>query len=79
MPGDEELQIRGRLVRSLGALAKRIGPLSEDTAGYALERQNSEPVFALGGHVGRRLIQQERGPQRRRPALLALFITRQKL
>ena len=28
-----------------GALAKRIGPISDDTLGYALERQSPEPVF----------------------------------
>ena len=30
-----------------GALAKRIGPISDDTIGYALQRQSPEPVFAL--------------------------------
>jgi hypothetical protein len=38
-----------------GALTKRIGPLSEDAIGYALERQDPEPVLALGCHVARRL------------------------
>lgn len=38
-----------------GALAKRIGPLSDDTLGYALQRQSPEPVFALGCDVARRL------------------------
>jgi hypothetical protein len=38
-----------------GALAKRIGPLSEDAIGYALERQDSKSVFALGCQVARRL------------------------
>jgi hypothetical protein len=38
-----------------GALAKRIGRLSEDAIGYALERQDPEPVFALGCHWARRL------------------------
>lgn len=38
-----------------GALAKRIGPLSDDTIGYALQRQSPEPVFALGCQVARRL------------------------
>ncbi len=38
-----------------GALAKRIGPLSEDTLRYALERQDPEPVFALGCELARRL------------------------
>jgi hypothetical protein len=31
-----------------GALSKRIGSLSEDAIGYALERQNPSAVFALG-------------------------------
>ncbi len=35
-----------------GALAKRIGPLSDDTLGYSLERQSTEPVFALGSPLG---------------------------
>ena len=30
-----------------GALAKRIGPISDDTLAYSLERQAPEPVFAL--------------------------------
>ena len=38
-----------------GALAKRIGPISDDTLGYALERQSPEPVFALGCQIARRL------------------------
>lgn len=38
-----------------GVLAKHIGPLSEDTIGYALERQDPKPVFALGCRVARRL------------------------
>jgi hypothetical protein len=38
-----------------GSLARRIGSLSEDTIGYALERQDSESAFALGCHVARRL------------------------
>jgi len=38
-----------------GALAKRIGPLSEDTIGYALERQQPGPLFSLGCDVARRL------------------------
>ncbi len=38
-----------------GALAKRIGPLSADTIGYALQRQSPEPVFTLGCEVARRL------------------------
>jgi len=38
-----------------GVLAQRIGPLSEDTVGYALQRQDPAPVFALGCEVARRL------------------------
>lgn len=38
-----------------GALAKRIGPISDDTIGYALERQSPEAVFALGCEIARRL------------------------
>lgn len=38
-----------------GALAKRIGPISEDTLGYALQRQTPEPVFTLGCEIARRL------------------------
>jgi hypothetical protein len=38
-----------------GALAKRIGPVSDDTLGYSLERQSPEPVFALSCEVARRL------------------------
>lgn len=38
-----------------GALAKRIGPISDDTLGYALQRQSPEPVFELGCEVARRL------------------------
>jgi len=38
-----------------GALAKRIGPISDDTIGYALQRQSPEPVFALGCDVACRL------------------------
>jgi len=38
-----------------GALAKRIGSISADTIGYALQRQAPEPVFALGCEVARRL------------------------
>lgn len=38
-----------------GALAKRIGALSEDAIGYALERQHPGPLFALGCEVARRL------------------------
>jgi DDE family transposase len=38
-----------------GALAKRVGPISDDTIGYALERQSPEPVFALSCEIARRL------------------------
>ena len=38
-----------------GALAKRIGPISADTIGYALQRQSPAPVFALGCEIARRL------------------------
>ena len=38
-----------------GALAQRIGPISDDTIGYALQRQSPEPVFALGCEIARRL------------------------
>lgn len=38
-----------------GVLSQRIGPLSEDTIGYALQRQNPAPIFALGCDVARRL------------------------
>jgi hypothetical protein len=38
-----------------GVFAQRIGALSEDTLGYALQRQDPAPVFALGCEVARRL------------------------
>ncbi len=38
-----------------GALAKRIGSISDDTFAYALERQSPEPVFALICEIARRL------------------------
>jgi hypothetical protein len=38
-----------------GALAKRIGPVSDDTLGYSLERQSPQPVFALSCEIARRL------------------------
>ena len=38
-----------------GSLAKRIGPISDDTLGYALQRQSPEPVFALSCEIARRL------------------------
>ena len=36
-------------------LSKRIGPLSEDAIGYALERYDSQAVFRLGCDVARQL------------------------
>jgi len=47
------LQIQAECRR--GVLAKRIGPISDDTIGYALQRQSPEPVFALGCEIARRL------------------------
>jgi hypothetical protein len=47
------LQIQAECRR--GALSKRIGPISDDTIGYTLQRQSSEPVFALGCDIARRL------------------------
>jgi hypothetical protein len=38
-----------------GVLAKRIGPISDDTIGYALQRQAPEPVFSLHCDVAHRL------------------------
>jgi hypothetical protein len=38
-----------------GTLSKRIGPLSEDAIGYALELQDPGPIFALGCDMARRL------------------------
>jgi len=38
-----------------GMLSKRIGPLSEDTMGYAMQRQNIEPLFELGCTIAKRL------------------------
>jgi hypothetical protein len=38
-----------------GALARRIGPISDDTLGYALQRQSPEPLFALSCEIARRL------------------------
>jgi hypothetical protein len=38
-----------------GVLAQRVGALSEDTIGYALQRQEPAPIFALGCEVARRL------------------------
>ena len=53
MPMPSLLQIEAEC-RS-GVLAKRIGPLSADTIGYALQRQSPGPVFTLGCGVARRL------------------------
>ena len=47
------LQIEAECRR--GVLAKRIGPISDDTIGYALQRQSPEPVFDLGCEIARRL------------------------
>ena len=47
------LQIEGECCQ--GALAKRVGPISDDTIGYALERQSPQPVFALSCEIARRL------------------------
>jgi hypothetical protein len=47
------LQIEAECCR--GALAKRIGPISDDTIGYALQRQSPDPVFALSCEIARRL------------------------
>jgi len=38
-----------------GVLRQRIGGLSEDTVGYAMERQDPTAIFALGCEVARRL------------------------
>jgi hypothetical protein len=38
-----------------GVLAKRIGALSEDTIGYALQRQSPQEIFDLGCRVARQL------------------------
>jgi len=38
-----------------GVLAQRIGPLSEDTIGYALQRQSPQELFDLGCRVARQL------------------------
>jgi hypothetical protein len=47
------LQIEAECHR--GVLAKRIGPVSDDTLAYSLERQSPEPVFALSCEIARRL------------------------
>lgn len=38
-----------------GALSKRIGPISEDTLGYAMQRQDIDSLFALGCTIAQRL------------------------
>jgi hypothetical protein len=38
-----------------GALAKRIGPISDDTLGYALQRQDPQALLALGCEIAGRL------------------------
>src|ERR1700722_7138505 len=38
-----------------GALAKRIGKISDDTIGYALQRQSPQPLFELGCTIARQL------------------------
>jgi len=38
-----------------GALCRRIGPLSEDTIGYVLERQDPNAIFVLGCDIARQL------------------------
>jgi hypothetical protein len=38
-----------------GALAQRIGSISDDTFGYAMQRQSPEPIFNLGCDIARRL------------------------
>jgi len=38
-----------------GVLAQRIGPISDDTIGYALQRQSPEPMFRLSCDIARQL------------------------
>jgi len=38
-----------------GVLSKRIGPLSEDTLGYAMQRQDTQSIFELGCTIAKRL------------------------
>jgi hypothetical protein len=38
-----------------GVLAERIGPISDDTFGYAMQRQSPEPIFDLGCEIAGRL------------------------
>ena len=38
-----------------GSLAKRVGPLSNNTFGYAMQHQNPEDIFALGCRVARQI------------------------
>ncbi len=39
----------------VGVLSKRIGPLSEDTVGYAMQRQDTQSIFELGCTIAKRL------------------------
>jgi hypothetical protein len=39
----------------IGVLSKRIGPLSEDTLGYAMQRQDIQSLFDLGCTIAKRL------------------------
>src|SRR6266851_8707239 len=39
----------------MGALRRRIGPLSEDAIGYTLERQDPDAIFALGCTLAQQL------------------------
>jgi hypothetical protein len=57
-----------------GILAARLGALSEDTMGYALERQEPAEVFALGCEVARRLKRNglRRSPQTRGRMVVAV-------
>jgi len=38
-----------------GVLSQRIGPLSEDTLGYAMQRQDTQSIFELGCTIAKRL------------------------
>ncbi len=53
MQGPSLLQIQDEC--RTGALAQRIGPISDDTFGYAMQRQSPEPLFDLGCEIARRL------------------------
>jgi hypothetical protein len=39
----------------VGSLSKRIGPLSEDTLGYAMQRQDIQPIFELACTIAKNL------------------------